>query len=73
MEITRDQVMLEFMTAIAPTLVQSGLALQKRLSELGVDAENCTSKGQNIMSAYANYASDWAEAMTNEYINKINQ
>lgn len=66
----REQIVLELLEAIAPTFVKEGLAIQKRLIELGKDPDECKSGGKDIPHAYASEAIKWAEAFADGYTNR---
>ena len=57
-----------FMRAVAPTIVERGLALQERLINCGHAPEQCKVGDDDIPTAYAKYARVWAEALTEEFL-----
>ena len=65
----RKELVLEFMKAIAPVIVEKGIEVQKRLVELGSNPSQCTVGGKGLLRAEAQGAREWAEAFADEYLN----
>ena len=66
---TRKERVIQMMLAVAPTFVEQGLALQKRLIDAGHDPSTCLANGKDIPHDYADYARQWAEAFVDEMEN----
>ena len=64
----REQIVLEFMKAMAPVFAEQGSALIKQLADAGHDPSKCTSDGMDLLHAYSKSAREWAEAMADEYL-----
>ena len=63
---SRQEIVIRMMEAIAPIIASKGLELQQRLIDLNSDPENCTIGGKDIPHAYAETARVWAEALADE-------
>ena len=70
MENYKEKIVLEFMKAVAPTIVNAGLTLQTRVIEAG-GSPNCKVGNKDIPHAYAESALIWAKAFADEYINGV--
>lgn len=64
----KKALVLEFMKAIAPVMVQEGMKLQQRLIDAGSNPENCTIAGMTITEAEAESAKIWATAFAEAWL-----
>ena len=49
----RNQIVLEFMKALAPVFAEQGSAIIKQLADAGHDPSKCTADGMDLLHAYA--------------------
>lgn len=59
----------EMMKAIAPVIVEEGKTLMERIVNVGGNPEECRVGGMTILEAKAKDATEWAEALVNEFEN----
>ena len=64
----KKALVLEFMKAIAPVMVQEGMKLQQRILDAGSNPENCTVGGMTITEAEAENAKIWATAFAEAWL-----
>lgn len=64
--IDKEKLFQKIAIAIAPTIVQAGLDLQRKLCDRGSDPKNCTINGKDIPHSYGESVKVWAMAITEE-------
>ena len=64
---THEERVFEMMKAIAPTIVNDGLSVIKRIINAGSNPSDCTIGGMTILEAQAQSAMEWAEAFVKEF------